>query len=179
MEVQQRDCACVVQLRTAPRGHHTYSQHRFSDNAREAGMLPCTMDSTPNAAVLASQVQRAVQPARRRRVTVAMAGPQPLFQTAFVMPGLAVTLFRAATAGVGVYCLLQWRTFHNTRKQVCSLSCCVQDVSAAADGSAEFECTARRGRQNADCTCIPCAAVHDQLLDHAKRSSALYAFWTI
>ena len=64
------------------------------------------------------QMQRAQHSPRRRRATAALAGPQPLFETAFVMPGLAATLFRAASAGVGLYCLLQWRTFRNTRKQV-------------------------------------------------------------
>lgn len=64
------------------------------------------------------QAQGALHAPRRRRAIAASAGPQPLFEAAFVMPGVAVTLFRAATAGVGVYCLLQWRTFRNTRKQV-------------------------------------------------------------
>lgn len=31
--------------------------------------------------------------------------------------GMVATLFRAATAGVGIYCYLQWSTFRRTRKQ--------------------------------------------------------------
>lgn len=54
----------------------------------------------------------------RRRSMVVAAGPQPLFETAFVLPGMVATLFRAATAGVGIYCYLQWSTFRRTRKQV-------------------------------------------------------------
>jgi hypothetical protein len=67
------------------------------------------------------QMRRALHSPRRRHATAAAAGPQPLFETALVVPGLAATLFRAASAGVGLYCLLQWRTFRNTRKQVCNM----------------------------------------------------------
>lgn len=56
---------------------------------------------------------------RRSRYSSAIAaGPQLLFETAFVVPALVSTLFRAATAGFGIYCLLQWSTFRNVRKDV-------------------------------------------------------------
>ncbi len=74
-----------------------------------------TLLCTPQARVPARRVGRL----RRGTGTVTSAGPQPLFEAAFGLPGGAlVTLLRAATAGVGIFALLQWSTFRGMRKQV-------------------------------------------------------------
>lgn len=86
-------------------------------------MMPSGLDGRLSNQTLLCTPQATV-PARRARlrrgtVTVTSAGPQPLFEAAFGLPGGAlVTLLRAATAGVGIFALLQWSSFRGLRKQV-------------------------------------------------------------